>query len=445
MTNKKMRPMKEDAETIFRAGLERVNSRKLLEQVLSLKENVLTVKSDSETFALDISKFSKVKVIGFGKAGAQMVSGLCSVLGSIVTEGIVIVKDPTNAVLPSGVKVFVGSHPIPNHKSEEAGKALLEFCNNTQEGELVLGVISGGASALMEVPVDGISMNDLIKTTEYLLASGANINEMNCLRKHLSLIKGGQLSQAIFPALSLNFILSDVIGDDLAVIGSGPTVADPTTFKDALAIIEKYNLKGKLPESVTQVLQAGVNETPKDNDPKLGRTKNVLVGTNRQALVAAKNQARALGYETIIVSDQIDGEASVVASRLYDLSISAEIKKMKKPVCLLAGGETTVTIQGNGLGGRNQEMALAYLCCMDDGDQQVFLSASTDGSDGPTDSTGAFVTADILKNTEKLGLNPIEYLQNNDSYTFFKKVGGHLKTGPTETNVCDLQIILINE
>jgi len=436
------------AQTIFKAGLERVNSRKLMEQVLNLDGNILKIKTEIEELSFNLSKFSKIKMMGFGKAAGQMAAGLSSILGTKIVEGIVIVKDPTDAKLPEGFEVFVGSHPIPDESSLLAGKALFEFGKNCKEGELVLGVISGGASALMELPSEGLTLDDLQKTTELLMASGATINEMNSIRKHLSKIKGGRLARAIYPAASVNFVLSDVVGDDLTVIASGPTVADNTTFSDAWRVVEKYSLASKLPMKVSEHLKVALDETPKPGDIKLSGTRNILVGTNRQALIAARRKAQELGYDTLILTHELQGEASMVAHKLYTFSKEMEKNpKFKKPACILAGGETTVTLQGKGRGGRNQEMALAYICCLMDQTRdsldQIFLSASTDGSDGPTDATGAFASMKILESAKRLGLDPETFLDNNDSYHFFEKAGGLLKTGPTETNVCDLQVLLI--
>lgn len=440
--------LKNHAQIIFKAGLERVNSRKLLEQVLSLDENILKIKTENEELSIDLSKFSKIKMIGIGKAAVQMAAGLSSMLGAKVIEGIVIVKDLSEVKLPVGFEVLVGSHPLPSEASLIAGKALFEFSKNCKEGELVFGVISGGASALVELPAEGLSLDDVKKTTEVLMASGATINEMNTIRKHLLKIKGGRLACEIYPAASVNFILSDVVGDDLAVIASGPTIADDTTFSDALRVVDKYKLNSKLPIKVSSYLKNALNETPKYGDIKLSGTRNILVGTNRQALIAARKQAQELGYNTLILSHEIQGEASLVAHKLYTFSKEMEKNpKFKRPACILAGGETTVTLNGKGKGGRNQEMALAYVCCLmdqsDDSLEQIFLSASTDGSDGPTDAAGAFASTEILESSKKLDLDPEAFLDDNDSYHFFEKVDGLFKTGPTETNVCDLQILLI--
>lgn len=441
--------LKNHAEVIFKAALERVNSHRLLEHVLSIQGEILTVKTETEELKINLSQFQKIKIIGFGKAAAQMASGLTTILGSRILEGVIVIKDSTKADIPSGVEVLISSHPIPDEKSEYAGRRLLEFCQSCNTQELVFGVISGGASALVEVPAEGLSLDDLSKTTEVLLACGASIHEINCVRKHLSKIKGGRLAREIFPAASVNFILSDVVGDDLSVIGSGPTVADKTTFEDAWKLVEKYKLQKKLPPSVLTHLKNKIDETPKPGEPCLSGTRNILVGTNRQALMAARKKAKELGYETLILSHEIQGEASTVAHKFYSFSKEIENNpRMKRPACILGGGETTVTLNGKGKGGRNQEMALAYICCLEDAAQssseQLFLSASTDGSDGPTDATGAFASMKILESAKMLGLDPDDYLDRNDSYHFFKRAGGHFKTGPTETNVCDLQILLMS-
>jgi glycerate 2-kinase len=444
--------LKSDAEAIFQAGLSRVHSRFLIEQVLKLDGEILTVKTETEEFKVDLSLFKKIKLIGFGKASAQMAAGLCAVLGERILIGLIVVKDSTTAKLPSCIEVLVGAHPVPNEKSFIAGKRILEFCQACADDELVLGLISGGASTLMEHPLEGLNHDDFLITTQKLLTCGATIHEMNCIRKHLSAIKGGRLACAIFPAASLNFILSDVVGDDLSVIASGPTISDPSTFEEAWKIVEKYQLNDVLPLNVVKVLGIGskMQETPKLGEERLGRTKNILVGTNRQALIAAKNKAQALGYETIILSDELQGEAHLVAKKLH--MFSREVAKgqmMKLPACILAGGETTVTVKGTGKGGRNQEMALSFLSELQKSkaphEAQIFLSASTDGGDGPTNAAGAFASVDILKRAHEAKLNIDNFLNENDSYHFFERVDGLFKTGPTETNVCDLQILLIKK
>lgn len=441
--------LEKDAQKIFEAGLERVNSKNLLVQLLQFDGQILKIKTETEELSIDLSHFSKIKLIGFGKAAAQMASALSSILGTKLVEGILVIKDSTSTKLPENFKIFKGSHPVPSEASLEAGKALIEFSKNCKEEELVLAVTSGGASALMELPAEGLTLNDIKETTEVLMKSGATVAEMNCIRKHLSMIKGGRLALTIYPATLVNFILSDVVGDDLSVIASGPTIADKTTFNDAWRVIEKYNLTSKLPMKVLEHIKIAADETPKIGDIKLSRTRNILVGTNRQALTAARKKAQELGYDTLILSHQLAGEASLVAQKFYAFTKEMEKNpKMKRPACILAGGETTVTVQGKGKGGRNQEMALAYLCCLVEENsnlfEHVFFSASTDGNDGPTDAAGAFASMKTLLSSKNLNLDPEKFLDENDSYNFFDKAGGLFKIGKTETNVCDLQILLIN-
>ena len=444
--------LRNHAEEIFKAGVERVNPANLLSRVLSVANNHLKIKTDTEEFSVDLSVFNKIKIIAIGKAASSMAFSLNDILGKSITDGLIISKEQSTKALPVLYKTLISTHPIPDHKSEEAGKKLLDFCKNCTNEELVIGLISGGASSLVEVPGDGLSLADLQNATELLLKSGATIHEMNCIRKHLSKIKGGHLSQAIFPAISLNFILSDVIGDDLSVIGSGLTAPDDTTYADALEIVKKYKLTSKFPVAVVDYLEKGnkgeILETIKSGDSRMMNTKNVLVGSNKTALKGARDKAQELGYETIILSDKIQGEARDVALKFYSFSRQVDSGAlMKLPACIIAGGETTVTVTGSGLGGRNQEMALAYLTLMDEESdlttKQIFLSASTDGGDGPTDVAGAFADYSLMKNAQDAGIDPEDYLDRNDSYHFFKKVGGHLITGPTQTNVCDLQILII--
>ncbi|MBW6508539.1 MAG: DUF4147 domain-containing protein, partial [Desulfuromonadales bacterium] len=327
---------------------------------------------------------------------------------------------------------------------------------------LIINCISGGASALLPYPLDpqssagraAVSLTDKQLITSLLLGCGAPIEEINCVRKHLSAIKGGRFLRLAAPARSLNFILSDVVGDDLSSIASGLTSADPTTFSDAINIIDRYQLRSRTPASILAALELGQSgrlaETPKAGDSSLAYATNILIGTNRHALLAAEQQARQLGYHTRAGSVMISGEARHAARYLATIAreVAASDLFMEKPACLLFGGETVVTLQGNGKGGRNQELALAFLCELaawgDDQNKKVtFLSAATDGNDGPTDAAGAFADAEILSRAESAALEIDRYLGDNDSYHFFEKVAGLLMTGPTNTNVGDLQIILI--
>ncbi len=298
-----------------------------------------------------------------------------------------------------------------------------------------------------------LTLSDIQKTTEVLLGCGAPIDEMNCVRKHLSHIKGGRLARLLYPATQVNLVLSDVIGDKLDTIASGLSAPDETTYEDALRIIEKYEVVEDIPANVLGAIEHGVNglidETPGKKDRAFKKVFNILIGTNYTALLAASRKARGFGYSTSIISSHVTGEAREAAKVLY--GIAQDIKKhdtpINKPACVIAGGETTVTLRGKGKGGRNQELALSVLSEMHKDPAYAhgiyFLSASTDGNDGPTDAAGAFASVEILARSTNQKLNIDEFLKNNDSYNLFEKIESLLKTGPTNTNVCDLQIFII--
>ncbi|WP_408095643.1 glycerate kinase [Peredibacter sp. HCB2-198] len=387
-----------DAEKIFRAGLARVDSRSMLGQTLTLTGDELSVQGKS----FDLRKFKRILVFGVGKASSRMTQGLIDVLGTRISAGLVITKDNHSESLPSHFVQIESSHPVPDERSVHAGQTLYDFCEKATADDLVIGLISGGASALAALPIDGVTLAQKQAKTKELLATGATIQEINKVRKSLSKIKGGKLAKVIAPATSLNLVLSDVLGDDLHTIASGITVPEPGEVGPA-------NLH------------------------------NLIIGSNRQALAAAEVEAKRLGYKTVILSDQLTGEAKD-AARLF----ASVTNKLEKGVCYLAGGETTVTLKGSGKGGRNQEMALAFLNEMEKRESWpygvAFLAASTDGTDGPTDAAGAFATKEILEKAS--GLNIQVYLDRNDSYHFFQQVQGLLKTGPTGTNVCDLQVLI---
>lgn len=301
----------------------------------------------------------------------------------------------------------------------------------------------------MPLPVDGVTLEDKQETTKVLLACGADIHEINAVRKHLSVIKGGGLARAVYPATLVTLILSDVVGDDLDSIASGPCVPDSRTFSDCKAIFRKYSIESEIPPTVLRHIESGISgivpETPKVGQDFFKNTQNVIVARNFDALLEAKEKAHELGYTTLLLSSMIEGETGDVA--MNHMAIGAEIElhgyPVKKPACLLSGGETTVTIKGAGKGGRNQEFVLAAALRMDGMKNAVVLSAGTDGSDGPTDAAGAFADNTTLERAALRGLDPQEHLRNNDSYNFFDKLGDLYKTGPTNTNVMDLRILLV--
>lgn len=388
-------------------------------------------------------QFQHLYIVGAGKASAAMAQQAEKILGDIITSGIVVTKHEHSVPLQI-ISCIEAGHPVPDENSVQAGEAITALLKEATENDLVIALISGGASALMIDYPPGSSLAEVQQVFSDLLRSGATIQEMNTVRKHLSpSIKGGQLVRSAWPATIYSFILSDVIGDPLESIASGPTVADPTTFADAQKILEKYKLANQLPAAIRDWLQGGT-ETPKPGDPIFNRTHNFLVGTNRIALEAAAKQAVSLFYHTEILTDTLSGEANEKAEELVQ-----QIKNYKgpKPACLLLGGETTVTIKNKGKGGRSQQFVLAALQALQQSNTSlqdiVLLSAGTDGTDGPTDAAGAVIDGDVATTAQQLQLDAQHYLQQNNAYPFFQQTGGLVITGATQTNVMDIVVILL--
>ena len=447
-----------DAESIFRAGIERVDPLPMMRRILRVDGNVLHAETEFESASYDLSAFDRVLVTGMGKATARMALGLEEILGDRIADGLISVKAGHVERLRK-IRTLEAGHPVPDATSLRACEEILAFVRGLTERTLVVTLISGGGSALLCGPAaaaDGtplLTLEEKKKVTQALLACGATIQEINCVRKHLSRVKGGRLARAYRPASSLNLMLSDVVGDDLDVIASGPTVPDPTSFADALAIVERLGLSEKLPRAAIGVLEKGVagqlDETPKAGDAAFERTRNLLIGTNYQALLAAEKRSRDLGYTTLVLTSRLTGEAREAALFLLGLGQDAATRgcPVRPPACIIAGGETTVTLRGKGKGGRNQEMALSFLAAMGRSPaargRVTLLAASTDGNDGPTDAAGAFASLDLLERARAAQLDPDAFLANNDSYHFFERVGGLLKTGPTNTNVSDIAVLLI--
>jgi hydroxypyruvate reductase len=392
----------------------------------------------------DFSRFRNIYVVGAGKAGASMALAAERVLGRRIAAGLVNVKRGSSAKLKR-IELNPCGHPVPDEAGVAGSLRIAGIAAGAAEGDLVLCLISGGASALLPLPAEPIALAEKQATTQLLLASGATIHEFNCVRKHLSRIKGGQLARLAAPATVESLLLSDVIGDDLDVIGSGPTAPDSSTFADALAILQKFSLLERVPASVCQRIERGVRgelpETPKAGDPLFRRVRNVLVGNNRQALDAAARRARQLGFRTLVLASEVQGETRDVA-RMH-AAIAREIvsasRPVKRPACLVTGGETTVTLRGDGLGGRNQEFVLAAALDLAGVPDVVVLSAGTDGSDGPTDAAGAIADGDTVRRNPEAR----QYLARNDSYRYFQSLGDLVITGPTNTNVMDVRIVLV--
>lgn len=441
---KKLEDLRDDASAIFQAGLDSVNPAAAVKRFCRLDGEIFSVHG----CRYDLTLFSRIIVLGAGKAGASMAGAVEELLGDRITEGLVVVKYGHLENL-STVRIIEASHPVPDDNGLKGARALLQLAESGDEKTLFICLISGGGSALTPLPVAGVSLEDKQETTRALLGCGASIHEVNTIRKHLSRFKGGGLAKAAYPATVATLILSDVVGDDLDVIASGPCVPDPTTYANCLEIIVKYGLDATIPQSVMNHIAAGtrgrVEETPKQGDKIFRKTVNTIIGSNFEALQAAKKKADQLGYNTLLISSMIEGETKDAAA--FHMAIAREVEAnghpIPTPACLLSGGETTVTLKGSGKGGRNQEFALAAALASSGMENFVVLSGGTDGTDGPTDAAGAVVDSSTLARAETAGLDPAKYLGDNDSYHFFDKLGDLYKTGPTNTNVMDVRILLV--
>jgi glycerate-2-kinase len=365
-------------------------------------------------------------------------------LSDLITDGIIVTKyghaSASNRF--ARIATYEAGHPVPDENGVTATRAIVELIRGADERTLILCLISGGGSALLVAPREGITLGDKQGLTDLLLKSGATINELNAVRKHLSMVKGGRLAQIAHPASIISLIVSDVIGDSLDVIASGPTAPDMSTFSEARAVLEKYRLTHRVPNAILSMLEQGsrgeITETPKQGDDIFENVQNIIVASNSTALAAAKAKAEELGFHTSIFSSTLQGEAREVARSLAHHILAANLTR---PACVLSGGETTVTVRGTGVGGRNTELALAFALEIDGVDGVTLLAAGTDGTDGPTDAAGAVVDGRTISRARSMQLDAPAYLNNNDSYAFFRKTNDLLVTGPTGTNVMDIQII----
>ena len=436
--------LKQTAERIFMSGVAAVDPSAAIKKLVTRDRDRLRVAGRE----YDLATFDRVFVVGTGKAGASMSAAVEDLLGDRITEGAVNVKYEHTCALKT-IALAEAGHPVPDAAGEAGARKILELLGGTTERDLVVCLISGGGSAIMPLPADGLTLADKQETTAQLLACGASIDEINAIRKHISAVKGGRLAQAAHPARLITLMLSDVIGDPLDVIASGPTVPDESTYEQCLDVLRRYGIEEQIPTPVRERLAAGaagkLPETPKPDDPAFRAAQNVVVGSNIIAVRAAAEEARALGFNTMVLSSFVAGETKEVA-RVH-AAIAREIcssgNPLGRPACVISGGETTVTIRGSGLGGRSQEFALAAAIDLDGTERVGMLCAGTDGTDGPTDAAGAYANGTTAARARSLGLSPWAYLQNNDSYHFFEKLGDLLKTGPTRTNVMDLRIVLV--
>ena len=439
-----LKQQRQDARAIFAAGLAAADPALLIPRCLQVDGQILS----AGEHLYDLAQHSNLYVIGAGKATARMALAVEALVGERIAGGIVIVKRGHTVPLRK-VEVVEAGHPIPDQAGVNATETIIGLLRRTQKTDLILCLVSGGASALLSCPVVGLSLQDKQQTTQALLNCGARIQEVNAIRKHISRVKGGRLAELAHPSTVLSLILSDVIDDSMDSIGSGPTAPDSSTFADCLSIIEGYGVGEMIPVAVRSLLKKGaageIVDTPKTGDPVFQKVQNLLIGNNQSALVAAKEKAEALGYNTLILSSSIEGEARKVAMDHVVLArdVLSGSRRIQRPSCIISGGETTVAIQGNGLGGRNQEFALAAAIEIDGLAEGIVLSGGTDGTDGPTDAAGGIVDGTTVQRGRDKGLDARDYLKRNDSSPFLKTVGDLLVTGPTLTNVMDLRLILI--
>jgi len=442
--------MKRIARALFLKALSAVDPAKILKDRIRIERDRLFIKTEgnSERF-FDLKKVDKIFLVGTGKAAGAMAKAIEEIFEDRITKGIITTKYGHQLPLKK-TDIIEAAHPLPDRKGFEGAKKIQRLLQESGPKDLVIFLLSGGASALLPFPADQIDLKEKQEVTQLLLDCGADIQEINTIRKHISRIKGGWLAKWAYPSTVIGLILSDVVGDHLDVIGSGPTVPDPSTFEEAWEILKKYDLINEIAPSIRKHLQSGkegkIEETPKPQEVIFERVHNSLLGSNILALLAAREEAAALGFHVLVLSSSIEGETREAAR--FHTAIAKEVissgNPIPRPACILSGGETTVTIKGKGLGGRNQEFVLAGALEISGVEKVVLLSGGTDGTDGPTDATGAVADHTTVQRGKSLGLDPNFYLENNDAYPFFKKLEDLLITGPTHTNVMDVRILLVD-
>lgn len=428
------------------AALKAADPTSIMRSRVTLKENLLKINEKP----FNLRNFKNIYVVGGGKASGLMAEALEGILGDHITDGMLNVPHGTlGQYKTQRIKLQGANHPVPDKAGIEGTRRILDLIDQADEKDLVICLVSGGGSSLMSLPRSGISLPDMKNITEALLKSGATINEINTVRKHISDFKGGWLAKRAFPATVVSLLLSDVVGDPLDVIASGPAVPDSTTFLGAIEVLKKYRLWDKTPSSVRKVLLDGkkglISETPKPGDAAFQKVHNFVVGNNRTASLAACHKLRNAGLNTLFLTSYMEGEARNVGAMLASLAkeISASGNPVPKPAAIVVGGETTVTVVGKGKGGRNQEIALGAALKMAGLEGVVVSSLNTDGIDGPTDAAGALADGKTLLRSKELGLKADEFLAENNSYDFFSRLGDLIFTGPTGTNVNDVSIVVV--
>ncbi|WP_319506788.1 glycerate kinase [uncultured Methanolobus sp.] len=435
--------MRNDANSILSEAISAVDPSACIYRAVNKDGRDIVINNCS----YDLSRYDNIYAIAFGKAAISMSKAIEDILGDSLTDGIAVTKHGFGGSLLK-MKVYESGHPMPDDHSVAAGKTVHSFLERTGERDLIFFLISGGGSALITLPRKGVTITDIVKLTDSLMRAGATIDDLNTVRKHLCSIKGGGLAKMAYPSQSVSLILSDVVGDPLDVIASGPTVPDTSTFSEFNEIVERYDLK--LSPAVSGLLEDGlegvIEETPKLGATVFERTSHYLVGNNALALQEAQKKASELGYNTMVLSSSIVGEAREVAKVFASIAREERLRgtPLPLPACILAGGETTVTMKGKGLGGRCQEMALSFGIEVSDLEGVLLLAAGTDGNDGTTDHAGAFADGDTVQRGKDLQIDARHELYDNNSYVFFKETGDLITTGPTGTNVMDIYMVLVD-
>jgi glycerate 2-kinase len=436
--------LRQDARQIFTAALNAADPARAVSRHVKVENEVLDV--DGRLYPL--KKYRKIVVVGAGKGSAQMFRALDGLLGDWLYSGIIIVKYGYS-VPASNIVIIEAGHPIPDENGLRGTKRLIDLVRHTTSEDLVVCLLSGGGSALLCSPAESVSLEEKQQMTELLLRCGAPIQEINTIRKHMSKVKGGHVAELAYPSALVALILSDVVDNSIATIASGPTAPDVSTFSECRLIINKYDLVKKIPRSVAMLIDKGCNgeitETPKPGDPIFRNVLNVIVGDNRLALDGAKQQAQSLGYSVTVRTDLAEGEAAELAADHAAMAKqSHQSNNAARPACIVSGGEATVTLRGEGLGGRNQEFALAAAIEIQALDGIVILSGATDGTDGPTDAAGGVVDGGTVQRGHQQGLEARDYLNRNDSYHYLCATDDLIVTGPTFTNVMDIRLILVD-
>ena len=438
------------AKAVFLKALSAVDPSKILKDRIRIDRDHLLIKLEGNSEKVfDLKGVDKIFLVGAGKATSAMARAIEEIFEDRITRGIITTKYGHRLPL-NKTEIIEAGHPLPDRKGYEGAKKIQRLLQESGPKDLVIFLLSGGGSALLPFPADQIDLKEKQEATQFLLDCGADIKEINTIRKHISRIKGGWLAKWAYPSTVIGLILSDVVGDHLDVIGSGPTVPDPSTFEEAWGILKEYDLLNEIAPSIRRHLQSGrkgkVEETPKPGEDVFEKVYNSIIGSNTLALFAAKEEAAAFGFNTLILSSSIEGETREAAR--FHTAIAKEVissgNPIPRPACILSGGETTVTIKGKGLGGRNQEFVLASAFEISRIGKVVLLSGGTDGTDGPTDATGAVADHTTIDRGKAMGLDPNAFLDNNNAYPFFEKLGDLLITGPTYTNVMDVRIILVD-